>query len=59
MKGSRDLRHSRQSFSSYNSLLFSKFSQFYDKSMLLRMLEEFFLGKFYIYYVIELKDSDT
>lgn len=59
MKGSRDLRHSRQSFSSYNSLLFSKFSQFYDKSMLLRMLEEFFFGKFYIYYVIELKDSDT
>lgn len=58
MKGSRDLRHSRQSFSSYNSLLFSKFSQFYDKSMSLRMLEEFF-GKFYIYYVIELKDSDT
>lgn len=50
---------SRQSFSSYNSLLFSKFSQFYDKSMLLRMLEEFFFGKFYIYYVIELKDSDT
>lgn len=45
MKGSRDLRHSRQSFSSYNSLLFSKFSQFYDKSMSLRMLEEFFLWK--------------
>lgn len=36
---------SRQSFSSYNSLLFSKFSQFYDKSMLLRMLEEFFFWK--------------
>lgn len=45
MKGSRDLRHSRQSFSSYNSLLFSKFSQFYDKSMSLRMLEEFFFWK--------------
>lgn len=45
MKGSRDLRHSRQSFSSYNSLLFSKFSQFYDKSMSSRMLEEFFFGK--------------
>lgn len=45
MKGSRDLRHSRQSFSSYNSLLFSKFSQFYDKSMSLSMLEEFFFWK--------------